>query len=352
MKKLFQTITLVLLSSIVLVSCSKLKLSPKASVSSSTPSSTPSTSTQPSPEETKLLKKMQEVEKYNAYVGLNNLITGSIDNVTNRYFEQLGMEESPKIGKNFSFTMLSISSTVKSNLDKYLAYTDKKPEFTEIDPIVVKLKPVLKDLIAVLSEGHEYYDIKGYVDDQFAKSKELHTEILKITQAYEPIRNEFLDAMYVLGEEQTQITLKELQDEDQMIRYSALQLILSAEAVDNEMADQDIAADNVLNLNLEKYKAKYDVFVESMNKLNEYAQDEARIKKEGIDSYSLEQFVKKVKELKVSATNIIDRVNKKKKVDDFNLQSSFFRETQEGTPENYGKNLGQTIDYYNKMINK
>jgi len=350
-KKLFQSITLVLLASIVLVSCSKLKVSPVASVSSSPPSSTP-TSTQVSPEETKLIAKMQEVEKYNAYVGLNNIITGSLDNVTNRYFEQLGTEESPKIGKNFSFTMLSFSSTDKSNLDKYLAYSDKKPEFTEIDPIVVKLKPVLQDLIAVLSEGHEYYDIKGYVDDQFAKSKELHTELLKITDAYEPIRDEFLDAMYIMGEEQTQLTLKELQEEDQMIRYSSLQLILSAEAIDDEMADQDIAADNVLNLDLEKYKAKYDVFVENMNKLNEYAKDEARIKKEGIDGYTLEQFVKKVKELKVSATNIVDRVNKKKKVDDFNLQSSFFRETQEGTPENFAKNLGQTINSYNKMINK
>lgn len=350
MKKLSRFILLALLST-MLISCSNLKPSSSTPAPSSTPESKTATATeQPKAESEQQIKK-KELEKYNAYVGLNNVMMGRIQEVLIDYFEEVGMEAEPVIEKHFSYTMLSISSYNKSDVEKYLAYADQKPEFAQLDPSVVKLKPVINELISVLSEAHEYYEIKGYVDDKFAKSKELHTKIVNTYKTYETISNEFFDALEVMEEERTKAELKALQDADKMLRYSTIKTLLDAEEVAKEFETQGITAKNILELDLEKFKVKYNVLVEDLKALTEYSQDAARVKNEGFDSYNLESYVEKIKELKVAATNVIDRVNKKKKVDDFHLDSSFFTENQEGTPENFNKHLGEAINTYNKMNN-
>jgi Protein of unknown function (DUF3829) len=349
-KKLSRFILLALLST-MLISCSNLKANSSTPAPSSTPESKTEKATEQPKAESEQQTKMKELEKYNAYVGLNNVMVGRMHEVLVEYFEEIGMEAEPIIDEHFSYTMLSVSSYDKSDVEKYLAYTDQKPEFAQLDPIVVKLKPVINELISVMGEAHEYYEIKGYVDDKFAKSKELHTKLVNTYKTYETISNEFFDALDVLDKERTKAELKDLQDADKMLRYSTIKTLLDAEEVAKEFEAQGITAKNIIELDLEKFKVKYDVLVEDLKALTEYSQDAARVKKEGFDSYTLERYVDKIKELKVAATNVIDRVNKKKKVDDFHLDSSFFTENQEGTPENFHKHLGEAIDSYNTMNN-
>ncbi|MFB6365689.1 YiiG family protein [Paenibacillus elgii] len=290
-----------------------------------------------------------EVEKYNAYVQLNNYMTGRFDQVLNDYFEKLGDDEQPIIGKNFSFTMLSVSASDKTNLNNQFGFAEKTPAFSAVDPTVVKLKPVMNDLIAILSEAHDYYETKGYVDDNFAKCKELHTKIVKSKDAYYAAANEFLKAMTSLGAEQRQQSLKKYQEQDEQIRYSALKFLVDAEALSAEMEEQGVTAANILDLNMDKYKAKYDVLVEDFKNLSQQAQDDSRVKKEELDSHSLKRYVDEAKKVKVAASEIIERVNKKEKVSDFDLKKRFFTENREGTPEKFSKTLSTAIDNYNRM---
>lgn len=356
MKKLTSFVAFALLCT-MFTACSNLKLNRPAAEPSGTTADKPSggeASGESSPKKNdeaknKAMEEAKEVEKYNAYVQLNNYMTGRLDQVLNRYFERLGDGEQPIIEKHFSFTMLSISASDKSALDKQFGFADKTPAFPAVDPAVVKLKPVMNDLIAILSEAHDYYETKGYVDDNFVKSKELHTKIVKATDAYYAAGDEFLTAMANMGAERRKESLKKYQDNDEQLRYSALKFLIDAEALSAEMEEQGVTAKNILDLDMGKYKAKYDVLVEDLNNLTQHSQDDTRVKKEGFDSHYLKRYVDEAKKVKVTASEIIERVNKKSKVDDFHLKNRFFTENQDGTPEKFSKTLRGAIENYNRM---
>ncbi len=356
MKKLSSFIALALLCT-MFTACSNLKVNRPAAEPSGTNAGNPSggeASGESGPksddkQKNKAMEEAKEVEKYNAYVQLNNFMTGRLDQVLNRYFEKLGDGEQPIIEKHFGFTMLSISASDKTALNKQFGYAEKTPAFPAVDPVVMKLKPVMNDLIAILSEADDYYETKGYVDDNFAKSKELHTKIVKATDAYYAVGDEFLTAMAEMGTERRKEDLKKYQDNDEQIRYSALKFLIDAEALSAETDEQGITARNILDLDMGKFKAKYDVLVEDLNLLTQHSQDESRLKKEGFDSHYLKRYVDEAKKVKVAASEIIERVNRKSKVDDFHLKNRFFTENQDGTPEKFSKTLRGAIENYNRL---
>ncbi|WP_090673231.1 YiiG family protein [Paenibacillus tianmuensis] len=344
MKKLNSFIALALVCS-MFTGCSNLKLNRPAEE----PSGATASGGAGSNKNDGANSEAMEVEKYNAYVNLNNYMTSRFDQVLNDYFEKLGDGEQPIIEKNFSFTMLSITASNKTDLNNQFGFAEKTPAFSAVDPTVVKLKPVMNDLIVILSEAHDYYETKGYVDDNFAKSKELHTKIVKAKDAYYAAANEFLKAMTSLGAENRQKSLKKYQEQDEQIRYSALKFLADAEALSAEMEGQGVTAANILDLNMDKYKAKYDVLLEDFKNLSQHVQDDSRVKKEELDIHSLKRYVDEAKNVKVAASEIIERVNKKEKVSDFDLKNRFFVENREGTPEKFSKTLSTAIDNYNRM---
>ncbi|WP_052410207.1 YiiG family protein [Paenibacillus durus] len=290
-----------------------------------------------------------EMEKYNAYVDLNNFMTSRMQDVLNDYFEEFGDGNKPKIEKYFSGSLLSISEYDKDTMNRAFDYKDKEPAFDAVDTAIVQLEPAIKKLAAVLGEAYDYYDVKGYVDDQFAKGKQLHTQIITAYKAYEKAADVYFDAINDLGNKRTQAELKELRKNDEQIRYSILTFMLDAEALSDVMEQQEIYADNILKLDLKPFKEKYNVLITDLQNINKYAADKARIKTEGFREYALENYVDAAKEVKVAATNIIERVNNKEAVDEFTLNSSFFRKNKEGTPENYNDKLSILIDKYNQL---
>lgn len=297
----------------------------------------------------KLELEAQELAKYNAYVDLNNAMTGRLQDVLNDYFEEFGYEAKPVIDKYFSATMLSLSESGEKTMQTAFAAAADKPSFGKLDAQVSLLEPLLTELLAALAEAHEYYEIKGYVDDQFAGSKTMHTRIVKAAAAYEEASGEFFSLLGKMGDERTRNSLQEYKDNGQDLNYTVMLFLLDAEGLATEMDDQGILADNILELDMAKFKAKYAVLTEDLKLLMEYAADETRVVSEGFSSHSLERYVDAAKKVKVSGAEIIERVNKKQRVEDFYLKSSFFRENQSGTPENFSKSLSELIAEYNQL---
>lgn len=97
------------------------------------------------------------------------MMTGRINEVLVHYFEKFGVDAQPVIEKNFSFIMLGVAETEREVVDKANSYTASKPVFANADPLVVKLTPVINDLLSVQDDLKAYYDTRGYVDDDFAK---------------------------------------------------------------------------------------------------------------------------------------------------------------------------------------
>lgn len=289
-----------------------------------------------------------KIEKYNAYVGLNNLMTSRINEVLVHYFKKFGVEEQPVIEKNLSFIMLGVAETERGVIDKANGYTASQPAFANVDPVVVKLTPVIKDLLSVLDDMKAYYDSRGYVDDDFKKGKQLHTKLVKANNAYETAAKQYFTALQKLDNEQRQAQLQQLKDKDQQIRYTALKFMIDAEATAIEMDEQGITAGNVLKLDMKKFKAKYDMMTKDLNELMTIAKDKKQIEKEGANSFSIENYVRSATEAKVAASKIIERINKKQPVSDSDLSGQFLH-TTDGTPENFYYQLSKAVERYNEM---
>ncbi|MDT3426397.1 hypothetical protein J2Z22_001923 [Paenibacillus forsythiae] len=290
-----------------------------------------------------------EIAKFNAYVNLNNVMTGRLQDVLNDYFEEFGDGALPKIEKHFSGSLLSISSYDEDAINLAFQYTDKEPAFDSLDSAVIQLEPSIKKLVAVLGEAYDYYDVKGYADDQFAKGKQLHARIIQAHRAYEKTADVFFDGVNDLGQKRMQAELKELLANDEQIRYAILTFMLDAEALSDVMEQQEIYADNILDLDLKSFQAKYKVLITDLQNINKYAADKARVEKEGLREYALEAYVDAAKDVKVAATNIVERVKNKRAVDEFTLKSSFFRQNEDGTPENYNDKVSTLISKYNQL---
>jgi hypothetical protein len=290
----------------------------------------------------------KEIEKFNAYVMLNNLMTGRINEVLVHYFEKFGVDTEPVIEKNFSFIMLDVADTEREVIDKANGYSANQPAFANIDPQVVKLTQVLKDLLSVLDEMKAYYDTRGYVDDDFAKGKQLHTKLVNANLAYEAVANPYFTALQKWGNERRLADLQKLKDTDQQIRYNALKFMIDAEATAIEMDEQGITAANVLELDMTKFKAKYDLMTADLDALMTISKDKSQIQKEGVNSFSIKNYVDSAAEAKAAASKIIERINKNEPVSDSDLNGQFLN-TTDGTPENFNYLLSKAVERYNEM---
>ncbi|ODP28489.1 uncharacterized protein PTI45_02034 [Paenibacillus nuruki] len=290
----------------------------------------------------------QKIEKYNSYVMLNNLMTGRINEVLLHYFEKFGTEKKPVIEKNLSFIMLDVPASQREVIDQAQGYTTSKPTFASADSAVTQLTPVIKDLLTVLDEMKVYYDSKGYVDDDFAKGKQLHTKLINTNLAYEKAAKAYFKALQKMDAEQRLVDLQNFKDSDQQIRYNALKFMIDAEATAIEMSEQGINASNVLELDMKKFKAKYDLMTADLNALVTLSKDQKQIEKEGMNSFSIENYVHSATEAKAAASKIIERINKKEPVSDSDLSGQFL-DTTDGTPENFNSLLSTAIERYNEI---
>ncbi|WP_054972271.1 DUF3829 domain-containing protein [Paenibacillus sp. A3] len=294
-----------------------------------------------------------ESEKERAYWEMKNYIDSHlIEKVLSDYFENLGDGEQPAIPKDFDYKMLSFS-TYKGNrtnkteiLDKSLSYADKKPVFPTVDPIVIRMKPVINELKAALAEAYDYYEMKNYVDDNFAKGKELHARIRQAWVAFYPIREEFSVAMRNLGAELRKAHLESYTSDKQDFRYSTLKLVVDAEALSAELSRQGIMADNMLDLDMNAFKPKYDLLVEDLKIVAQQYQD--IVDKNSSDKYRYQKYVEAAKEVKASASEMVERVNKQEKVEE--KPSSNDYQYPRGTPEKFRSKVGSFVSEYEHIF--
>ena len=290
----------------------------------------------------------KEIEKYNAYVRLNNLMTGRINEVLVHYFEKFGAEKQPVIEDNFSFIMLDVVEQDRAVIDQAKGFIASKPAFASADPAATKLIPAIQDLLAVLDEMKVYYDSKGYVDDDFATGKELHAKLLTAYEAYDKSAQGYYTALQKMGDEQRLADLQEFKKAGQDIRYNALKFMIDAEATVMEIEAQGIHAANVLELDLAKFKAKYEVMTADLTALTTLSKDKDQIQKEGLNEFAIRSYVEAATEAKVGASNIIERIRNKEPVSDSDLSGQFLDST-EGTPETFNQLIGKAVERYNGM---
>ena len=281
------------------------------------------------------------LRKYAGYSALDIYIHSQIADVLERYGERFGNTETFDLRKEADLDRgVNLELKETNKLVEYTELTDKQPALPEVDNAVTKLAPKLEDLVKTLGEIDTYYRFRFYVDDDFTKGKALHGQLQALLKEWEPLAEDFTVILHQSLMKQRELELADYKANDQMIRYHALESIIAAEAIDDELTKQGMTSETLNGLDVASYKGLYDRLTEKVAQYIAMADDPERVNREGLDDYNLygNMLKHKIMLVKASATDLLQRIEQSRTFNEYN---------KDGTPKDYKKKLQEAIlEYY------
>lgn len=282
--------------------------------------------------------------KYAGYSALDIYIHGQVADVLERYGERFGHKGKFALQKEAHLDRgvnLELKETYK--LAEYTEMADKQPALPDVDDAVTKLTPKLEDLVKTLGEIDNYYRFRFYVDDDFAKGKTLHEQLMVLLKEWEPLAEDFTVTLHQSLMTQRELDLADFKANDQMIRFHALESIMAAEAIEDELIRQDVTSEALNGLDVASYRVVYDRLTEEVAQYIALADDPEQVKREGLDTYNLNgnMLKQKIMLVKASATDLLQRAEQSRTFDEYN---------KDGTPEDYKKKLQEAILEYHVFV--
>lgn len=278
------------------------------------------------------------IDKWNAYVNLANEMDRTVDSLLGVYEHRIGTGDYKVDKKKFDYVKQTTDPKYfVKNIDQAAEYAAKEPK-SPLDRSVADLTPAMKSLWLLLHTVDEYYAQKAYIDDDFARGAELHREVLAARAVYLPLKDEFMIALTTQEEEQRASELKAMREEGLLIRVAMLEVVMAAQAVQGELAEQEINSKTLPKLNLEALRPSYDALNKGVTELEQAAAKPGQIPKEGIREESARMFVGKANDVRAGVRGMIERAQQGK---DGGIGSSI------GSPEQFNRDLSLLITYYN-----
>ncbi|WP_129599723.1 DUF3829 domain-containing protein [Anaerophilus nitritogenes] len=289
----------------------------------------------------KSLEKLSEeenlsVEKYNAYVEVNNFMEQRFYEVLAYYYKGFGLDKDIYSTNVGSVVISSVSGTELDMFLKNLQVYTKEPTMKELDVAAKELEPTIVELIHILSDAEFYYDSKNYVDDNFEEGRKLHTQICAGYEDYEMKKEKFTNAMKKLCYEQTQKDMQNYIKNNEHIKACSIRYMLTAVEMFDELQKQNINQENILSIDQEKFTDQYNHLLQDINKLIDRVNDPSNHEKTQFEKNNFRDFIDYAQKTKASAADILNSLNKK--------------DSSLGSPEKFYSNVRTMIYYYNRVV--
>ncbi|MBU5592279.1 YiiG family protein [Clostridium sp. MSJ-4] len=310
-----------------------------------------------SQEKSKEVSSKSDNGKYNAYINLNNYLTGWLSLNMQSYFNDFGFEEEITIKEKFrkkEFEGAAVTPIVEGafkDVEKALEYTTKEPSYGLADDSMKELCPKVKEVLNTINEIDNYYSSKSFLEDDFAKGKELHKKIYNEYSECVILTEKFFYDFDLIAEEKKKESLEALKKKDMMIRYYAMDIVTKAQDIDNAFYNAEISDDNILDYDVSKYKEYYDPLIEGIDKFREYVKDDERLKKEGLNNTPfLDKFKFDLKYMEGSANNIMEILTTKDTSGKSNAKGSVRPNEKSITIRDFSTKVSSLVDSYNNLI--
>lgn len=295
-------------------------------------------------------KQVNEVEKYNFYVGVHNQLL-SFEKSAGDYFEDAGSEaQFKKPDGSINVNLYQIPQIIQ----QMQKAKEAKPKWDDLDKSLDALLPIFEELQPLAQDMKGYYDGKDYTSDNYKKAQEYHTKFLELIKKYEAAVVPFRTAMDKKVAEQKEAEAKMYQKEGRMIAYNRMTIMNIAEEVLSEISAQKLNGANFTSAgDVTKFKALQEKLIKATNDYQTSIRDEKLLKMEGKkanDTHSFERFLDEANDFKAALVSLIERIETKKAVDEHTLRNSFFLENEDGTPENIVKQFNELVGEYNNSI--
>ena len=289
-------------------------------------------------------------DKYNKHIRFYNRIL-NIDKGLLYYFEDAGMDKKYKNIQNEEITAdIAID---KNFIDKLKELSESKEKKDELDKKAIAMLPVLEKMLPITDEMRTYYKNKQYLQDNYAKAQDLHTQLLATLDKYNQVTKSYKEVFEKKSDEIKKLMIKDYDKRKQYITYNQFMFIEEGDQIIKEIHKQGLdASDFTAKGNAKKFKKSEEKMDKAFIKFEKSIKNTKQLEKEGYNPGDHSEFIQKANKFKQSVNVFIQRIEKKEKASHSSVSDSFFAQTEEGTPENVLANFNEVIKEHNKLLVK
>ena len=289
-------------------------------------------------------------DKYNKHIRFYNRIL-NIDKGLLYYFEDAGMD---KKFKNIQNEEIAADIAIDKNfIDKLKELSESKEKKDELDKKAIAMLPVLEKMLPITDEMRTYYKNKQYLQDNYAKAQDLHTQLLATLDKYNQVTKSYKEVFEKKSDEIKKLMIKDYDKRKQYITYNQFMFIEEGDQIIKEIHKQGLdASDFTAKGNAKKFKKLEEKMDKAFIKFEKSIKNTKQLEKEGYNPGDHSEFIQKANKFKQSINVFIQRIEKKEKASHSSVSDSFFAQTEEGTPENVLANFNEVIKEHNKLLAK
>ena len=289
-------------------------------------------------------------DKYNKHIRFYNRIL-NIDKGLLYYFEDAGMD---KKFKNIQNEEITADIAIDKNfIDKLKELSESKEKKDELDKKAIAMLPVLEKMLPITDEMRTYYKNKQYLQDNYAKAQDLHTQLLATLDRYNQVTKSYKEVFEKKSDEIKKLMIKDYDKRKQYITYNQFMFIEEGDQIIKEIHKQGLdASDFTAKGNAKKFKKLEEKMDKAFIKFEKSIKNTKQLEKEGYNPGNHSEFIQKANKFKQSVNVFIQRIEKKEKASHSSVSDSFFAQTEEGTPENVLANFNEVIKEHNKLLAK
>ena len=289
-------------------------------------------------------------DKYNKHIRFYNRIL-NIDKGLLYYFEDAGMD---KKFKNIQNEEITADIAIDKNfIDKLKELSESKEKKDELDKKAIAMLPVIEKMLPITDEMRTYYKNKQYLQDNYAKAQDLHTQLLATLDKYNQVTKSYKEVFEKKSDEIKKLMIKDYDKRKQYITYNQFMFIEEGDQIIKEIHKQGLdASDFTAKGNAKKFKKLEEKMDKAFIKFEKSIKNTKQLEKEGYNPGDHSEFIQKANKFKQSVNVFIQRIEKKEKASHSSVSDSFFAQTEEGTPENVLANFNEVIKEHNKLLAK
>lgn len=305
---------------------------------------------EPEEEEPAELSEEEEQELYNLYIDLNNTMVGRLSSSLSKYFEYVDFQEEFTLLDGEDYFCYSVSESTLEDLDRADELVARKQEKSEVDEAYIALSPVVRELIQALNEVQAYTDEDSFLEDDFAKGKELHAVVWKSCNEYEPLGTDFVDRLSTVASAQRAEDLEQMKEEGYVVTHALVSMISTAQEIQTAIYEQGIEDDSMmLQLDTEALQPLYDRYLEEVETVLGYLHDEEALTNEGYPTQSAYYmtFEDAVENSAEELKEIFRKVAEQEEPGGYGIVNVF---TVDGSIAGFDNKVSAMIDDYNRMI--
>lgn len=175
----------------------------------------------------------KDYSKYNAYLGITDIISDDIEPALAAYFENVDYTE--------EFTVIGDYGAIEEGVRFYIAntytveqameYAKKEPAYPKADAALTAMGDSMIQVMEALEDLASYMSFEEFEKDNMAKAPEIHAQLWKALQVYDTYYMNFMEAMSEMAAATRDDDRAELLEDGEMVLYHSLTMIHTSEDI-------------------------------------------------------------------------------------------------------------------------